>query len=376
MTEQPGVGLVFALDAACADPLYKATVAKVVRRFMAADIKDGPESIAQILSAWSKTDPTPVIEGMAKALEGGRMEQVPAPLAAPLAALRRARPTDELLVEVLARMNDGSALAALRERLANGRLAESVRLKAAKLLAQVRDPGTKPLLLAQVGAAKSDAYREGVLAALTAYDDPAVGTAVLDAFAGWGAKAKRQALVLLTSRPSWAAALLPAHRRRHDSERRGRAGPRARRGRPQRRPRDGAGREALGQAGPRHRRGEDGPHRLAVPQIPRHGPGDAAAGKAIFTKACAACHTLFGEGGKVGPDLTTADRRNRGYMLAQIVDPSGYIRPEYVVQAVTTHDGRRLSGIVTASTAEAVTLVNVVNDQPQTATFARPTSRR
>ena len=45
------------------------------------------------------------------------------------------------------------------------------------------------------------------------------------------------------------------------------------------------------------------------------GAGDAADGKELFTKHCAACHTLFGEGGKVGPDLTTADRKNRDYLL-------------------------------------------------------------
>ena len=72
--------------------------------------------------------------------------------------------------------------------------------------------------------------------------------------------------------------------------------------------------------------------------------GDAARGKVLFTKHCAACHKLHGEGGKVGPDLTTADRKNRGYLLAQIVDPSGYIRPEYVVQNVLTTDERKLVG--------------------------------
>jgi mono/diheme cytochrome c family protein len=57
----------------------------------------------------------------------------------------------------------------------------------------------------------------------------------------------------------------------------------------------------------------------------REKPGDPAKGKAIFTKSCGACHQLFGEGGKVGPDLTTADRKNRGSLLASVVDPSGYI---------------------------------------------------
>src|SRR5262249_34499479 len=55
--------------------------------------------------------------------------------------------------------------------------------------------------------------------------------------------------------------------------------------------------------------------------------GNADHGKELFTKHCAACHTLFGEGGKTGPDLTTVDRKNREWLVTQIVDPSGVIRP-------------------------------------------------
>ena len=99
--------------------------------------------------------------------------------------------------------------------------------------------------------------------------------------------------------------------------------------------------------------------------------GDAVRGKVLFTKHCAACHTLHGEGGKVGPDLTTSDRKNRMYLLANIVDPSGYIRPEFVTYNILTKDDRKFSGIVLPSTGEAVTLVNVVNDQPTKATVAK-----
>src|SRR5439155_8697920 len=99
--------------------------------------------------------------------------------------------------------------------------------------------------------------------------------------------------------------------------------------------------------------------------------GDAARSKVLFTKHCAACHLLHGEGGKVGPDLTTADRKNRMYLLANIVDPSGYIRPEFVTYSVLTKDDRKLSGIATDSAGESITLVNVVNDQVVKTTVAK-----
>src|SRR6185436_16234035 len=75
--------------------------------------------------------------------------------------------------------------------------------------------------------------------------------------------------------------------------------------------------------------------------------------------------------GKVGPDLTTADRKNRMYLLANIVDPSSYIRPEFVMYSVLTKDDRKLSGIATESSGESVTLVNVVNDQVVKTTVAK-----
>src|SRR5262249_7493716 len=57
------------------------------------------------------------------------------------------------------------------------------------------------------------------------------------------------------------------------------------------------------------------------------GKGDPTAGRLVFRKHCAACHQLFGEGEKVGPDLTTANK-DRDFLLANIVDPSAVIRRE------------------------------------------------
>src|SRR5262249_26721182 len=106
-------------------------------------------------------------------------------------------------------------------------------------------------------------------------------------------------------------------------------------------------------------------------ELGRGAPGDPARGKAVFAKNCAVCHTLFGEGGKVGPDLTTADRKNKGYMLTNIVDPSVYIRQEFVSYNVTLQDGRKLAGLVGEATPESVTLLNVVNNEVQKSKVAR-----
>ncbi|MFN9954225.1 MAG: c-type cytochrome, partial [bacterium] len=58
--------------------------------------------------------------------------------------------------------------------------------------------------------------------------------------------------------------------------------------------------------------------------------GDASAGKVIFQKNCATCHQLFGEGTKLGPDLTSANRHDKDYLLISLVDPNSMIRKEYM----------------------------------------------
>jgi putative heme-binding domain-containing protein len=58
-------------------------------------------------------------------------------------------------------------------------------------------------------------------------------------------------------------------------------------------------------------------------------------------------------------------------MLTQIVDPSGFIRQEFLSYNITLLDGRKLTGLVGESTAESLMLVNVVNDQVQKTTIAK-----
>ena len=46
--------------------------------------------------------------------------------------------------------------------------------------------------------------------------------------------------------------------------------------------------------------------------------GNVEAGKAIYKKHCAACHQIFGEGTKLGPELTTANRKDRDFLLISL----------------------------------------------------------
>jgi putative heme-binding domain-containing protein len=84
--------------------------------------------------------------------------------------------------------------------------------------------------------------------------------------------------------------------------------------------------------------------RLAA--VIRDGSGIPKPGKKIFEQQCARCHTLFGQGGKVGPDLTTYRRDDLDAMLLNIVNPSAEIREGYAASVLAVTDGRILSGVI------------------------------
>jgi putative membrane-bound dehydrogenase-like protein len=338
---------------------------RTARRFMSGGIQRGLERIGDLFALLNgaQADITPALRGIATALQAHPLDTVPASLRAPLDELRKTKPRDLLLLEVLARMNDEAARTTLREIVAENTAPDAQRVKAAELLKQVHDSRAKDLFLAGLAQARTDAVRIGLLAGLEGYDDPAIGTKVLDAYAGYTPAVKRRAIQLLVSRPAWALQLFQAV----DTGKLTRADVSLDHGRSA----VGLGdsnvtalvEKQFGKLAPATAGEKQARISWLNVAISREKNADAARGKLIFQKHCAACHQLHGEGGKVGPDLTTADRKNRGYMLTQIVDPSGYIRPEFAVQNVLTVDDRKLSGIA-AESGESIVLVNVVNDQP------------
>ena len=94
---------------------------------------------------------------------------------------------------------------------------------------------------------------------------------------------------------------------------------------------------------------------------------DLAEGRKLYSQTCAACHTMYGEGGKVGPDLTGSGRSDLHYVLENIVDPSAVVGAGYRMAVVTVKDGRVLNGIVTRQDVRAVTL----REQTQETTIPR-----
>jgi putative membrane-bound dehydrogenase-like protein len=90
---------------------------------------------------------------------------------------------------------------------------------------------------------------------------------------------------------------------------------------------------------------------------------DIRNGKSIFQQSCASCHTLFGEGGALGPDLNGANRHDLYYLLENLIDPSAVLPQDYRMNVVTLRDGRVLSGNITAQTRHTLTIAGLTSTE-------------
>src|SRR5205814_3869965 len=85
--------------------------------------------------------------------------------------------------------------------------------------------------------------------------------------------------------------------------------------------------------------------------------GDVARGRKIFgdlsSVACMKCHRVAGEGGEVGPDLTTAGAQfGRTELAESVLFPSKAIREGYQRVEVETKNEETFEGLLIAETNE------------------------
>lgn len=87
--------------------------------------------------------------------------------------------------------------------------------------------------------------------------------------------------------------------------------------------------------------------------------GDETRGKTVFNKVCSVCHTLFGEGGKLGPDLTGSGRKDLDYILLNVLDPNASVPRDYQMTVVTLKDGQVLAGTIPSESDQTITLQSI-----------------
>ncbi len=98
---------------------------------------------------------------------------------------------------------------------------------------------------------------------------------------------------------------------------------------------------------------------------------DLESGRNLYhAAACSMCHRFDGQGGAMGPDLTSvANNFSIPDLLEAIVEPSKVISDQYGSHTVTTHDGRSAVGILVESEDEVTIYPRAVDAEP--ASFPR-----
>ena len=87
-------------------------------------------------------------------------------------------------------------------------------------------------------------------------------------------------------------------------------------------------------------------------------------GKKLFFdlkgSACSKCHKVRGEGGEVGPDLSSISTRyDRAKLIESVLYPSKQILDGYDMTVVELKDGKVLQGIVRGDSGDELTLIDV-----------------
>lgn len=296
-----------------------------------------------------------LLKGMSDGLRGRRGVRMPGGWDTVAEKLVKSPNTQvrELAQSLSVTFGSTTALASLRKTLLDTTAGASARSNALAALVQARDRELPPALQQLLS---DSTLRAPSLRALAAYADAKTPAAVIEIYPSLSDSEKRDALTTLSSRSSYAQALLaavaenkiPAKDLTADLVRQLR-NLKNRIVDQQVAKTWGVAREAAADK---------------LKDIERYkklvatkGYGDAARGRAAFSKACQQCHTLYGEGGKVGPDLTGSSRADLDYSLVNIIDPNAVIPNDFRTWNLDTRDDRSITGIVTKQDANAVTIV-------------------
>jgi putative heme-binding domain-containing protein len=337
---------------------------KVARRAMS--VPDGPELFFR---EWER-DPIPLeqlesLEGVLDAMAGERGASLP-PSWPALREKLLASAGDDAVVEkiwsIAIAFGDEAAGEELARRVVDPeRPAERRRENLSRLMAGSNAEEHAPLLLELLD---DPAVRGEAIGHLAAFDLDGVSEALLALHAELSTEERSAALETLAARPAWALAALRAV----EDGRVPRAEVSAAAARQMRSHGDAEIDALLDRVwglvndSDEARRAEldDWLARLAPQALAE---ADVSNGRAVFARTCQTCHTLFGQGDDVGPDLTGSNRRDLRYLLENVVDPNAIIPLDYRATEVFLLDGRAVTGLLREETASAVRL-ETENDEP------------
>jgi putative membrane-bound dehydrogenase-like protein len=341
----------------------KFIVERLARRYMAAGSDTDLATCAKLLDAApGPTEVDLLVTGMEKALEGRFLPKPPPALERHLTALRTKQPDKITLLRFALRLGSADAYDQTLRLITEAKTASADRVGLVEIVGQLGKPECVPSLLQLLADSKDGRLRQTVLAALQSFPDPRIATTVLDLYPKLPGDLRLRGQALLAGRPASALALVKAVEAGRIDKKEIAFDQLQRIAAFNKPELTKLVEKHWGKVGAASS-GEKKSRMVSIAHILRQGKGNPVNGKALFTKHCATCHTLFGEGGKIGPELTGVDRKNLDFLLTSIVDPSAFIRPEFVAYTVETKDGRVLTGLIVEQSPKSVTLLDGKNER-------------
>ncbi|MBW3539950.1 MAG: HEAT repeat domain-containing protein, partial [Planctomycetes bacterium] len=260
------------------------------------------------------------------------------------------------LVDALAKAGGGSLILSVRQGkpeavreaivfLSNATTDPARRLELIQLFGEVNHPDSVPALLEVVRSTSAPELRKAALTSLGRYTDERIGGEVVALYPRLPEDVREAARTLLVSRSAWAAAFLAAIDAGVID--------------PATVPLDDVRKltvhqdERIASLVKKHWNDIQGASTAEMQaQIDRIAKlialegADPSAGKELYTKSCGKCHLLFGEGGRIGPDLTTYQRKDTLQVLINVVNPSAEVREGFETWLIVTDDGRTATGFL------------------------------
>jgi putative heme-binding domain-containing protein len=288
-----------------------------------------------------------MLKGMNAAMEGKRNVKMPPAWTEVYPKLSQSPSEDvrQQAQKLSAVFGDAGTLEAMRKTVLDSTKSADERVKALESLIAKNDASLPALLH---GLLKDPLLAEPALKGLAGTDDPRMPSAILQAYPALDQPSKRAAINTLSFRPANARALMKAVKE-------GKIPTKDLTAYTVRQLRSFGDKEidawttqvwGVAKTSNEQKLAEIARYKaLLTPDTLK--TGDPSAGRALFAKTCMQCHTLYGEGGKVGPDLTGSNRQDIDYLMVNIVDPSAVIAKDYMVSIIYMKDDDVYSGIIT-----------------------------
>jgi len=337
-------------------------LSRVVRRYAATGNRKDLSVCAKLLNlGTTEIAKKQMMSGFEEAFQGRSLASLPEDLIIAIAKSGGGS------LPLKVRQGDETAIDQALATIADPKAPRKDRLQLIQVLGQVKLQQCVPVLLTQLKENKDETIAREILSALPQYEQSEIAIAVVGQWPQFSADVQSVALTLLTSRKNWALQLIEAV----DSGRIPKAAIPLDFVRKLTAHRD----DKLAQLIQKHWGSLEGASTAEMQQqverlmtTVKSDTGNPYEGRKLFNATCAKCHTLFAQGGQIGPDLTTYKRDDIHNMLLSIVNPSAELREGFETVLIATIDGRTLNGFLVDQDSQVVVLRGI---DGQTVTIAR-----